>query len=126
MWKVPAYTTKEKGVKSEYVDLESTHFPNGSVSVLVSTYPGRKWPMPFVYRVYLDPGNAGPPPLNAAAAKVFQRPWLGNIVIVRYSRSNKNRRLFYGNISRQEHELVFGVLGDLIERIWDAAYKQKV
>ncbi|KAF6747816.1 hypothetical protein DFP72DRAFT_854017 [Ephemerocybe angulata] len=122
VWHATAYTVREHGVEVEYIDLEESHFPNGYVSMLLTTYPGCEWPLPFVYRIYVDPGNTGPPPFNTLIAKRFKRPWFGHVVIARYSRSHTPEVKYYANMARLEHEWIFGTVGAWVSNMWTRTY----
>ncbi|KAF6744358.1 hypothetical protein DFP72DRAFT_1078732 [Ephemerocybe angulata] len=107
---VPVYYTESGGVISEELDLEATHFPNGFVSLPFFAIPNSSRTLPFAYRVFMDPGDQGIPPFNRSIARQLKCPWLGNVVVARYARTNSPGKLCYIHISRQEYDLVASLL----------------
>ncbi|KAF6756117.1 hypothetical protein DFP72DRAFT_846884 [Ephemerocybe angulata] len=122
VFKAPVYVVEDGANRTEEIDLEQSHFPNGSISIPMCEYPVVGRPLPFVYRVFVDPGNLKPPPLNQAVAKAVQRPWLGNVVIARYARNNTPARLGYSHIARQEAEIIFGMVAIWLGKMWNDIY----
>ncbi|KAF6742985.1 hypothetical protein DFP72DRAFT_859643 [Ephemerocybe angulata] len=122
IWPAPTYYTEENGILTEELDLESTHFPNGSVSLPFFVIPHSNRTLPFAYRVFIDPGHLGPPPLNKTIAKGLKCPWLGHVVIARYARGNNPNIHIYMQISRQENEIVSSLLACWFDKVWANLY----
>ncbi|KAF5311411.1 hypothetical protein D9611_011598 [Ephemerocybe angulata] len=86
VWNAPTNTSTEGANIVEEVDLRDPFFPNGAVSALVCTNPSSTASLPYAYRVYMDPCHVIPPH-NRCIEKVFKKPWMGNVVVVRYARN---------------------------------------
>ncbi|TEB28821.1 hypothetical protein FA13DRAFT_1711525 [Coprinellus micaceus] len=112
LWNVPTYITEIGGILREEVDV-SCFFPDGSIR--------SGSPLPTSYRVYLD-SHRKPHTLNRAVETIFARPWAGNIVILRYARANSQPKTCFVHIQRPEAELVVGLMGDWLERMWDECF----
>ena len=110
IWQVTSYTSTQDGVIVEEVDLRP-FFPNGAISTLFCTIPSSDRPLPFAYRVYIDNLTTARP-MNQTIHTIFEMPWAGNIVIVRYARGNTATRRYLANIQQPEAELVTALLGE--------------
>lgn len=110
IWQVSSFTHTKRGVLEEEVDLRQ-FFPSGSISTLFCTIPSSDRALPFGYRIYVD-NLATTRPLNRAIDSMFEKRWVGNIVVVRYARGNTAKRRFLANIQQPEIELVTALLGE--------------
>ena len=108
--KVSTYTTESAGVLREHIDLRN-FFPNGSISFLLCTIPASGSPLPFAYRVYVD-NLRKPRALNRTIEEIFARPWIGNVVVVRYGRLSSQPKNCFVNVQRPEAELAVAILGE--------------
>lgn len=88
-------------------------FPCGYLSVVLCTVTEAYNPLPFAYRVYVD-NHKTQRPLNRAVDGVFDQPWIGNIVIIKYGRGKNEDKLFYTNLQRGEAELVLCLLRESV------------
>ncbi|TFK18563.1 hypothetical protein FA15DRAFT_660593 [Coprinopsis marcescibilis] len=70
---------------NKVIDL-SLWFPNGAYGAQLSSIPGSSIPLGRAYRVFVD-ALIKPAPLNTSIRDVFSVPWMGNVVVVRFSKT---------------------------------------
>ncbi|KAF6742475.1 hypothetical protein DFP72DRAFT_1081869 [Ephemerocybe angulata] len=125
VWHAPTGTSVDGGNLAEEVDLSVPFFPNGSVSALICTNPSSTAPLPYAYRLYMDPCHVVPPH-NQCIEKVFGQPWLGNVVIVRYARNYTLERKCFCNVQKHECEIIIGLVGEWLNHVWKKAFGEVV
>ncbi|KAJ3548214.1 hypothetical protein NMY22_g1344 [Coprinellus aureogranulatus] len=122
-WTLPVHASQEvEGVVHDEV-IVNAFFPAGCLSVVLCTMPDSSSPLPFSYRVYLD-NYRTQRPLNRAVDTVFDQLWMGNIVVVKYARSNSSNRYCYVNMQRGEAELLLCILGDWLRNMWNGMFNR--
>ena len=65
-------------------------FPSGAISARITCFPGTDVKLLNEWRVIVS-NNVAPSPSNKATRKYCGREWTGNIVLVKYSRSNRRK-----------------------------------
>ncbi|KAF6745509.1 hypothetical protein DFP72DRAFT_856457 [Ephemerocybe angulata] len=125
IWHTPTSTSVDGVSISEDVDLRVPFFPNGSVSMMICTNPSSEASLPYAYRVYMDPCYVVPPH-NQCIEKIFGKPWMGNIVVVRYARTYSLDRKCFSNVQKHECEVMIALLGEWLDEVWRKAFGQVV
>ncbi|KAF6751047.1 hypothetical protein DFP72DRAFT_1071906 [Ephemerocybe angulata] len=123
IWHAPTNTSVEGDNIAEEVDLRVPFFPNGAVSALVCTNPSSAASLPYTYRVYMDPCHVVPP-LNRCIEKVFKKPWMGNVVVVRYARNYTLERKTFSHVQKHECEVVVALVGEWLDQVWKKAFER--
>lgn len=60
-------------------------FPDGWYSSRISVVPGTEYPLANHYRIFVSQDDVTSY-LNQSVARVYDRPWYGNIVVAKYAR----------------------------------------
>ncbi|KAJ3501419.1 hypothetical protein NMY22_g18933 [Coprinellus aureogranulatus] len=101
-----ACTTEENGMFHEHVDVRK-YFPDGSISVVLCTFPGSAIPLPFTYRVWFDNHRLD-----------------GNVVVIKHPRGNKDNQKEFIHVQRAESEWIMVVLGQWIHEAWNEIFNR--
>jgi hypothetical protein len=112
IWEAWTFKRTNDTSSKEEVDL-SALFPDGYISYLMSSSQSSGAELPFAYRVFVD-SHSGPCPLNQSVKAIFGAPWMGQIVIMKYSRCSgplMSRRGSYTHLRRNEADYVISEVG---------------
>ncbi|KAF6742128.1 hypothetical protein DFP72DRAFT_1082577 [Ephemerocybe angulata] len=120
MWSTTAYVSHEGEHPVENLDLRDL-FPYGGLSVFFCTNPGSGNPLPSAYRIFVD-NFATPRPINRAIDARFDRPWIGNVVVAKYSKSSTCKKPSFVSIPRPEADIVVALVGDWLEIMWNEMF----
>ena len=71
------------GATSDILDVASL-FPNGALSVRVTSIPGTSFKLQNDYRIIVSKTTTHSP-VNASLQKIFSVDWPGNLVVTKYS-----------------------------------------
>lgn len=94
------WTFKEGGKEWQNVEV-SQFFPGGYITVVVARFPNGS-PLPWPVRIYID-NHRSECPYNDVFQSVFQREWMGNVVIAKYSKTQTaKKRAFSATYERGE------------------------
>ncbi|KAJ3530868.1 hypothetical protein NMY22_g8399 [Coprinellus aureogranulatus] len=117
---IPVYAFNKGGKHVEVLDVEK-YFPGGYHTVLLTRFPGSGNPLPWPYLLFLD-NYKTEQPVNTAYDTTFQRTWLGNVIVAKYSKTNLKNKLSFAQVARYEAELLTAVVGEYLEYIWNRVF----
>ena len=113
VWSAAVFAQQDRhGDVREDIDL-SCLFPTGYISVLLCAHPVSRNPLSFSYRIYID-NLTSAQPVNKTVDTYFKRPWVGNLVIVKYTRLAIEAWGTFTHIKRGEGELAVYLLGEYV------------
>ncbi|KAF6758164.1 hypothetical protein DFP72DRAFT_845131 [Ephemerocybe angulata] len=120
MWSTTAYVSQEGEHPEENIDLRDL-FPYGGLSVLMCTNPGSGNPLPYAYRIFVD-NFATPRPINRSVDAMFDRPWIGNVVVAKYAKTSTAARPSFTSMPRAEADIMVALVGDWLEMMWNEMF----